>query len=176
VSDSSSSLRRGWWLVPEVAVLVVLALVAFAAPATGAPDRAVANLAARAIENAPLGEHHAHGHVLTTDDRMFCGVDVFGTEPPNAPVDQVWTVYGYYFCAAGAPGIPYSRSSRSDGPVVVTQLGVAPLVLIARSGAGYADRVRAMMPDEYEQWCFTGLRDDAVAGEVRRRYEAEVGS
>lgn len=157
-------------------MLVILIFIAIAAPPAQGPDLAIANLAARAIEGSSPVDHHAHGHELAAGDRLFCGVDVFGTDPPNAPIEQVWTVYGYYFCAAGSRGVPYLQSARSDGPVVVTQLSAAPLVLIARSGPGYADRVRAMMPDQYEQWCFSGLRDDSVASAVRRRYEAEVGA
>jgi hypothetical protein len=167
--------RSGWWLVPEAAVLVVLVLLAFAAAPVGGTNRAVGELAARVIENSPPAEHHEHGHDVTAANRIFCGVDVFGTEPPGAAPEEVRVVYGYYFCAVGSPGRPYRESSRSDGPVVIRP-GGAPAVTIARSGAGYADRVRAMMPDEYEQWCFGGLRDDAVAGEVRRRYEAELGA
>ena len=47
-------------------------------------------------------------------------------------------------------------------------------VQIAQHGQGYPDRVRAMMPDQYEQQCFNGLPDGSVAGDVKRRYERQV--
>ena len=75
-----------------------------------------------------------------------------------------------YFCAVGRTGVPYLESSRSDGPIVV-RLRPAPDIRIAQHGQGYQDRVRAMMPDQYEQFCFNGLPDDSVAGDVKRRYE-----
>jgi hypothetical protein len=82
-------------------------------------------------------------------------------------------IYGYYFCAVGRPGVPYLSSSRADGPIVV-QLSDPPILQIVPPGADYEQRVRAMMPDEYEQFCFGGLRDQAVAADVRRRYESDL--
>lgn len=122
--------------------------------------------AAAVIEQASPAEHHDHGHEVTASDRMFCGVAVFGVRGE--------TVYGYYFCALGRPGLPYLESSRVDGPVVVT-LGPTPSARIAPPGAGYAEAVRAMMPDEYEWRCFAGLPDPDVAAEVRRRYVQALG-
>ena len=119
------------------------------------------------IEQAPLAEHQAHGHEVTAGDRMFCGVDVFGVRGE--------TVYGYYFCALGHPGLPYLESSRVDGPVVIT-LGATPSARIVPPGAGYAEAVRAMMPDEYEHLCFSGLPDPSVAAEVRQRYVQALGA
>jgi hypothetical protein len=165
--------------VPELAAAAFLVSVAvpFVGPVASTHQlRAeVAAHAARAIEQASPAEHHDHGHAVGAGDRVVCGVDVFGTDPRNpGGLGEVRAVYGYYFCAVGEPGTPYDQSSRADGPVVVTLAGAAPTVTIARSGAGYADRVRAMMPDEYEQFCFGGLRDDAIAAAVRSRFVADV--
>jgi hypothetical protein len=164
--------RRGWWLVPEFSALALLAVVAL--PFLGASASAASEVARRAadvIEQASPAEHHQHGHEVTAGERIFCGVYVFGTDPPGVAVANVRTVYGYYFCALGAPGTPYNESSRFDGPVVVTLTGT-PSALIAQSGAGYNERVRAMMPDQYESRCFRGLPDSSVAADVRRRYES----
>lgn len=172
------SVRRGWWLVPELAAVAMLAItsVPFLGVAGHGGLRAdVAGRAAQIIELASPADHHDHGHDFTGHDRIFCGVDVFGTDPPNATtLTEVDTVYGYFFCAAGTPGLPYPESSRADGPVVVTLTG-APRASIAQSGAGYADRVRAMMPDQYEDRCFHGLPDASVAAAVRDRYESALG-
>ena len=165
--------RRGWWLGPELAAFA--ALLALAIPylsiAPGQNVRSeIAGRAASVIEGSSLAEHHDHGHEVAAQDHVVCGVDIFGTEPRDLNrAEDVRTVYGYYFCAVGPTGTAYLDSSRSDGPVVIT-FGTPPVVQIARHGAGYEDRVRAMMPDEYEGLCFGGLRDDSVAADVRRRF------
>lgn len=172
--------RRGWWLIPEIAAFALLLALAVPFLSSGGGQSglqaAAAERGSRLLEQASPAEHHSHGHIVAGEDAVLCGIDVFGVDPPSATIiDDVQTVYGYYFCAVGRPGIPYLESSRSDGPIVV-QLLPAPYIQIAQHGQGYQDRVRAMMPDQYEQYCFNGLPDDSVAREVRRRYEREVGA
>jgi hypothetical protein len=165
---------RAWRVVVGWELVLLVGAVALGIALRGSTGltREIATAAAAAIENASPAEHHAHGHDITGGDRVICGVHVFGYEPATArTVAAVTTVYGYYFCAIGAPGTPYSQSSRSDGPVVV-HFGSAPSVTIAAPGDGYADRVRAMMPDPYESQCFHGLPDSSVAAAVKSRYES----
>jgi hypothetical protein len=166
-----------WWLAPELAVLAALAVLAIPF-LTGPAETTQSEIAKRAttlIELSTPAEHHNHGHTVTGADHVVCGLDVFGTEPRDpAGVDDVRVVYGYYFCAIGPDGTPYLDSSRSDGPVVVT-LKPVPNVAIPRHGAGYEQRVRDVMPDEYEPLCFGGLRDPSVAAEVRRRFIRAAG-
>jgi hypothetical protein len=163
---------RGWWLIPEFSAFALLAVIALPFLGGSASQGSeVARLAAQVIEQASPAQHHDHGHEVAAGQRIFCGVYVFGTEPAGATAADVRIVYGYYFCALGTPSTPYSESDRVDGPVVVTLTGT-PQALIAQSGAGYNERVRAMMPDQYEDRCFHGLPDSSVAGDVRRRYEA----
>ena len=170
---------RSWWLVPEIAagaVLLALFLSHPGPPPTDAGDlpALAGQRAARILEQVSPAEHHDHGHDVGTEDRVYCGVAVFGVDPPSARViDDVQTVYGYYFCAVGRPGVPYLSSSRADGPIVA-HLTDPPSVQIAAPGVGYEDRVRAMMPDQYEELCFSGLPDPTVAEEVKRRYEADI--
>lgn len=171
---------RLWWLVPEIAAGAVLLVLFLSQP--GPPRMASSDVhafagqaAARLLEQVSPAEHHDHGHEVGTEDRVYCGVAVFGVDPAAArDVDDVQTVYGYYFCAVGRPGLPYLSSSRADGPIVA-HLADPPSVQIAAPGVGYEDRVRAMMPDQYEELCFSGLPDPAVAEEVKRRYEADLG-
>jgi hypothetical protein len=171
--------RSGWWLAPELAAFAALLVlgVTFLSTAPGAKLRQEVGLrASRAIEASSPDEHRGHGHAVGGADHVVCGVDVFGTEPREAKsADEVRTVYGYYFCAIGPTGMPYLDSARSDGPVVV-RLSDPPVVQIARHGEGYEGRVRAMMPDEYEPLCFGGLRNDAVAADVRRRFTDLAGA
>jgi hypothetical protein len=144
-------------------------------PAAGpaGPYAAAAERAARALELASPAEHHDHGHEVAAEDRVFCGVAAFGVDATDSVGGAVDTLYGYYFCAVGRPGLPYLDSSRADGPIVV-RLTNPPSIQIAAPGEGYQDRVRAMMPDQYEELCFRGLPDPAVAAEVKRRYESEL--
>jgi hypothetical protein len=165
--------RSGWWLAAELAAFAALLVLSipFLSSTPGVKlKQEVGQRAARVIEASSPEEHRGHGHEVATADHVVCGVDVYGTEPrePEGP-DGVQTVYGYYFCAVGPDGTPYLDSSRMDGPVVV-RFSDPPVVQIARHGAGYEDRVRAMMPDEYEPLCFGGLRNDAVAADVRSRF------
>jgi hypothetical protein len=133
-----------------------------------------ADRAARALEQASPAEHHDHGHEVAAGDRVYCGVAVFGVDPPSVTViEEVETIYGYYFCAVGRPGVPYLDSSRADGPLVV-RMTDPPTIQIAAPGEDYQERVRAMMPDQYEDRCFGGLPDPTVAEAVKRRYESEL--
>jgi hypothetical protein len=174
--------RRRWWLISELAVFAVLlaAFVYYFAPRSqqggGSNDlhAAAADRAARSLEQASPAEHHDHGHEVAAEDQVYCGVAIFGVDPPSAGlIDDVQTIYGYYFCAVGRPGVPYLESSRADGPIVV-HMTDPPTMEIAAPGAGYQERVRAMMPDQYEELCFGGLPDPSVAEEVKRRYESDL--
>ena len=156
-------MRKWWWVVLEVVVAAGLVLGYLGDGREGEGE--AGRLAAAVIEQASPAAHH--DHEVVAGDQVFCGVDVFGVRGE--------TVYGYYFCALGRPGVPYLESSRVDGPVVVT-LGPTPTARIAPPGAGYAAAVRAMMPDEYESRCFRGLPDPSVADEVRRRYVRALGA
>ena len=167
-------LRRHWWLIPEVAAVVVL--LALVLTDVGGPGRIRAEAGQRAaalLEQASPAQHHDHGHEVGADDRVYCGVDVFGLEPPGARrIEDVRTVYGYYFCAVGRDGLPYLDSYRADGPIVV-QFSPAS-IQIAPPGPGYRDHVMSMMPDQYEDRCFQGLPDPGVAESVKRRYESSL--
>jgi hypothetical protein len=170
---SAQRAKQGWWLGPELAVLAALLVLSIPGLSTASGDRIkqeVGSRAAKVIEASSPAEHIDHGHAVGGDDHVVCGVDIFGTEPREAKTaDEVTVAYGYYFCAVGPTGMAYLDSSRSDGPIVV-RFSTPPVAQIARHGEGYEQRVRAMMPDEYEPLCFGGLRNDAVAADVRNRF------
>ena len=178
VDRADPAVRRGWWLGPElaaVAALLVLSIPFLSTAPAAALTQDIGRRAAQALEVSTPEEHRGHGHEVASVDHVVCGVDVFGTEPREVrTADEVTIVYGYYFCAVGPDGKPYLESSRMDGPVVIRL--TPPVIQIARHGAGYEGRVRAMMPDEYESRCFGGLRNDAVAADVRRRFTELAGA
>lgn len=174
--ESPPGRRRRWWLRWELALVAGIVLVAlpFLGSFSSGLNAEAAAAASAAIEKVSPAEHHNHGHEVTAEDTVICGVHVFGFEPTTASaVAEIETVYGYYFCAVGQPGTRYEDSGRSDGPVVV-RLGPHPVVSIAAPGAGYPERVRAMMPDRYESQCFAGLPDHSVAAGVKERFLATV--
>jgi hypothetical protein len=172
--------RQGWWLGPELAAfaaLLVLSVPFLSTDGSARLRQEIGRRAAQALETSTPEEHRNHGHdVIGAADHVVCGVDVYGTEPRDVKdANAATTVYGYYFCAVGPDGMPYLESSRMDGPVVV-RFGTPTVIQIARHGEGYEGRVRAMMPDEYEPLCFGGLRNDAVAADVRRRFTDLAGA
>lgn len=171
--SASRPRTRLWWLVPEVLAVIVLA--ALLPTGVGGPRDARAELGRQVavlLEQASPAEHHDHGHEVTAEDKVFCEAEVIGTDPPGtADTGEVRTVYANYFCAAGRPGMDYEYSSRASGPVVV-QLRQPPLVQVPAAGEGYEQRVRELLPDEYEGRALGAALSPEVAGQVKRRYLA----
>jgi hypothetical protein len=176
--------RRVWWLVPEaVAVVVLLVAVVFRGGGIGTGAGTGSDLRSQltervvtALEQASPTEHHDHGHNVTAADRVACVAELHGTEPVDARgLAEVRTVYAQYMCAAGAPGTAYDDSSRSSGPVALS-LGEPPVVRVPPSGLGYPDRVRALLPDRYEEQALKGFRDGSVPASLRAKYDALVGN
>jgi hypothetical protein len=172
--------RRAWWLVPEVAAVAVLLVAVVLRPggiAGGSDLRAqLIERVVAALERASPTEHHDHGHQVTAADRVACVAELHGTDPVAARgLAEVREVYAQYMCAAGAPGTAYDDSSRSSGPVAV-RLSDPPVVRVPPSGLGYPDRVRALLPDEYEEQALKGFRDPSVPAALRARYDAMVGN
>lgn len=167
--------RTRWWLVPELVALGVLVVaLAFFGDGSGGLRGEVARAAAVVVEaSSPTASHLHDEDGPAAAQQTFCGVDVFGTDPPAAAsLAEVRMVYGYYFCASGTHGLTYAESNRADGPVVVDLKN--RVASIAASGAGYDGRVRAMMPDQYEARCFGGLQNERVAAAVHDRYDAAL--
>jgi hypothetical protein len=172
--------RHAWWLGSELvlALAVTLAFVAVGRePPPPSPEQLRAQLADRvvaALEQASPTEHHDHGHAITAEHRVACVAEVIGADPPTAVrLTEVQTVYAQYLCASGVPGTAFELSARSAGPVAV-RLADPPSVQVPH-GAGYADQVRTLLPDQYEDQAFAGFRDQAVPDALRPRFDAIVG-
>lgn len=165
--------RNAWWVLPEA---LALALVAGLIAATGPTDlrSVLAERVSTVLAASSPAEHHQHGHDVAAADKVLCTAETMGTEPADASrVEDVRVVYAYFFCAAGEPGQPWDFAARISGPVVV-ELADPPVVRIAQAGLGYPDRVKAMLPDEYEDWAFGGFHDPRLPTELRQRYLDEV--
>lgn|GEM_PF-1086396 len=175
-----SGSSRLWWLVPEVtAAAAVAVLFAVTVATTPSPAELRARLTDRVVailENASPAEHHDHGHDIGAEDRVACVAEVYGTDPPDARrMDAVRTVYAQYLCAAGPPGTRFELSAFSSGPCAV-RLSTPPVVTIPRSGTGYPERVRELLPDQYEEQALKGFRDQAVPDRLRPKFEALVAT
>lgn len=155
--------RKWWWLVPEVVAAALLAVIALW-PAPENFQRQLAEKAASVLEEfPPVGQG---GQVL-------CVAEPFGYQPRAAQrVQEVTVIYAYYLCAAGEKGTEWDYASRISGPVVVTLK--PPRVQIAEAGAGYPDRVRAMIPAEWQARALAGFSDPAAPANLRKRYDAEI--
>jgi len=172
--------RNGFWLRVEVALTIAgLLAVGVAGPLrTPSEEDLLAVLGQRiaaTLEQASPAEHHDHGHDITPGDRVLCTAEAFGHEPANARrVEEVRWAYAYYLCSAAPPGTPWDVSARISGPVAV-QLSEPPVVRIAQSGAGYPERVKALIPARY-QARVNGFADSSIPGRLRQRYETEVAA
>ncbi|MCF6471061.1 hypothetical protein FAF44_22055 [Nonomuraea sp. MG754425] len=120
------------------------------------------------LEQASPGEHHAHGHSF--DSRVVCAVEPFGTEPPDATslVEVRW-VYARHMCAITGESPDWAASVRASGPIAV-KIDIPPEVRVPKSGAGYPDRVRQLIPERYHQLAFEEFSDDAAIEAAQQRF------
>jgi hypothetical protein len=179
-AESRWFVRHAWWLSVELGALGVLAVLLVTAarqpaPLTDAQLRAqLADRVVTALEHASPTDHHDHGHEIRADDRVACVAEVLGFEPPSANrLADVRVVYAQYLCASGVPGTAFELSARSAGPVVVRLTTKVPTVRVPH-GQGYAEQVRQMLPDQYEEQAFAGFRDPAVPDALRARFQARM--
>ncbi|MCP2327981.1 hypothetical protein HDA40_006488 [Hamadaea flava] len=172
--------RNGFWLRVEAGLTVLgLLAVGVAGPLRVPSEQdvlaALAPQVVAALERVSPAEHHNHGHEVTAGDRVLCAAEPFGFEPPDAQsVSEVRVAYAYYLCAAAPPGTPWDQSARISGPVAV-RLSQPPVVRIAQAGAGYPERVKALIPARY-QARVNGFADSAVPARLRQRYEEQVAA
>ena len=69
-----------------------------------------------------------------------------------------------------------SSSDRALVQSVRWTLTDPPRVRIAEAGLGYPDRVKAMLPDQYEPWAFGGFHDPSLPTALQQRYLDEVAN
>lgn len=165
------------------AVALAIALVAVLVTALGSTTELPVELrdplaakVAQLLEKSTPAEHHDHGHDFGDQPiRVVCAVEPFGVDPPEATtVAQVRRVYALHLCAIDDASGPWKTSIRASGPLAV-DLEVTPHVLIPRSGAGYQDRVRALIPERYQEQAFGTFTDPALIEVARRRFEEDPG-
>lgn len=188
--STSGAGTRVRWLLAALVVLAVAVLVialrgggsadpaAAPSPQAGVPEPLRAALAARLVtvlEEATPAEHHDHGHELAGPAPVICAVDVFGIDPPGATaLDQVRTVYALHLCAVAEPGRPWEWAVKMSGPLAAQWRPDRPVVRIAAPGQGYPERVRALIPDRYQDRAFGSFQNSAALAELRRRFDTAI--
>jgi hypothetical protein len=165
--------RHGWWLLPELAVVCVLAL-ALVAVRGNAFQNQLSDRVELVLEEASPTQFHLHQITPGQVSKVICAAESFGIEPPGAQrIEEVRVIYANYLCAAAVKGTPWDYASRSAGPVMVT-LSDPPTVAIPESGEGYPERVRALIPDNLEPRAFGGFIDKGRPSALRTQYDDEV--
>lgn len=169
--------RHGWWLLPELIAVAIIAVGLVYLRPDGLHDQ-LAGRAQTALEQLSPTElelYDMHGHAVQDHKaKVICAAEPFGTEPATAErVEDVRVIYTHYLCALVQAGTPWHYASRSSGPAVIT-LTDPPTVQIAQSGTGYPDRVRAMIPDNLERRALAGFADRSRPSALLARYNAEV--
>jgi hypothetical protein len=166
--------RHGWWLIPELCAVAVLA-TGLIYLSGGGLSRQLDTLAQTTLERLPpaeleLFEVQGHGG----EAKVICTAESFATEPARAErVEDVRVIYAHYLCALVQPNTVWDYATRSEGPVVIN-LTDPPTVRIAQSGVGYPDRVQAMIPDNLEQRAFAGFSDRSRPSALVVRYNEAV--
>lgn len=176
--DGVNFLRRNqWWLLPEVVAVTVIGAAVVYANAGGLNDE-LSTRAQTILEQQSPSELELisiqRGHGEPAPERVLCVAEAFGSDPADPEtVEQVRVIYAQYLCALVQKGTPWDYATRSSGPVVIT-LADPPTVQLARSGDGYRERVRAMMPDELEARALEGFRDRGRPNSLLSRYREAI--
>ena len=114
------------------------------------------------------------GHGGSEPARVLCTAEVFGTDPAEPEkIEQVRVIYARYLCALVQKGMPWDYATRSSGPAVIT-LTNPPTVELAKSGEGFQERVRALIPDDLEAEAFGGFQDRGRPSQLLTRYVQAV--
>lgn len=168
--------RHRWWLLPELAAVVVVAAALIYANTKGLEDELSARAQVVLEQQTPadlelISTLTGHG---SESPRVLCVAEAFASDPADPEtVEQVRVIYARYLCALVQKGMPWDYATRSSGPAVIT-LTEPPTVQLARSGDGFRDRVRAIFPDNLEAKAFQGFNDRARPNSLLSRYREAV--
>jgi hypothetical protein len=166
-----------------VAGAVLLRLTAGSAPPTAGdaaplPEQ-LADRVVSILEQATPQEHTDHGHHLAgATNGLVCVADAFGYEPASATsIEQVEVVYAHHMCAEVGPGMAWPQAVRAYGPLAVQLTDPVTVVLPEQAlrdqpAATHADRIRAIVPEQYHEQALVTRFNDEVAEALRQRFES----
>lgn len=127
------------------------------------------------LEQMPAKDHgHANHGAATDPSTLVCGVRIFGLNPADADtLGEVTQVYAYHICAAAKPGQDWILAVKLTGPAVITLAADPPTMAVAEGGAGFRERVRALIPEKYQAEAFNeNLTPEGMQELIRRYNEA----
>lgn len=173
------------WMAAAGVAIVAVGVVVGGVLLSAEPslDEQLARRVVAALERADPESPPMHGHEPADPTRrtdidgheLRCVAKVFGHEPPSATsVDDVRVVYAHRTCAATGEGLAWPASLRETGPVAV-RLGMPDTLVLpekalpADADASYADRIRAVIPRQYQAQAlaYPDFVDPEVAEELR---------
>jgi hypothetical protein len=183
---SARGSRRYLWLAAAVVVLLGAALTLYRAGVFGGSDdgtggdyrEQLSATVVNVLEQMPAEGHGHHGDLAQEPGQveLVCGVNVYGTNPADADtVDEVAQVYGYHMCALPQKGLQWIMSPKLTGPLVVTLAADPPTVTVVEGGADFPDRVRATIPEPYQEQALKGSLTAEGMRELIRRYDEAAG-
>lgn len=170
---------RARWIA--VAIVVVAAAVAalllrgLGSGSTAEPPTLHEQLADRVaaiLEQSTPAQHHDHGHgEVSEQGTVVCAAKTVGFAPTNATtLAEVTTFYGTHLCAVAEPNRPWDFATKLSGPLSV-RFTEPPQVRVAEGGAGFQDRVREIIPPQYQEQVVKALIDDDDMRDLRRRFD-----
>jgi len=145
---------------------------------TGAPSKPptlqnqLADRVAAILEQSTPAQHHDHGHGdVATEGKVLCAVKTLGFEPPSATtLAEVRKFYGNHLCAVVEANRPWDFAVKLSGPLSV-EFTEPARIRVAEGGEGYPDRVREIIPAQYQEQAMLALIDDDDMRELRRRFD-----
>jgi hypothetical protein len=162
-------------VVVLTAVLVAVVLRGIGAGGTAEPptlQNQLADRVAAILEQSTTAEHHAHGHGEVAEAaKVLCEAKTLGFDPPSATtLAEVKTFYGYHLCAVAEKDRPWDFAVKLNGPLSV-QFTQPPVIKVAEGGEGYPERVREIIPPQYQEQAFNALIDPEDMRDLRSRFE-----
>ncbi|NUO97576.1 MAG: hypothetical protein HOV96_39060 [Nonomuraea sp.] len=153
-----------------LAGLVLAGVTLYAAHQESAQlDQELAAQVTLILERASPAEHEGHGH--TFESRVVCAVEPFGMDPPDAAsLVEVHWVYARHLCAITGESRDWATSVRASGPIAVRLDVVPPVVEVPKTGSGYPDRVRKLIPARYHDEAFEEFSDESAIDAARERF------
>jgi hypothetical protein len=127
------------------------------------------------LEQSLPDEDFPAGLVPGFSGTVLCAVDPFAVDPAGtAGIAQVRTVYAIHLCVVAMKGTSWDFSTKVSGPVAV-RLSQPAEVHVAKPGRGYPDRVRVLIPDQYQKRALGPFTDRPALDKLRDRFNAIAG-
>lgn len=136
----------------------------------------LADRVVRVLEGSSLEQHAEHGHKFEEGARAVCVAEVFGFDPPDATTAaEVDTIYAHHACAEVGTGFGWPDAIRAAEPLALELTTDPPTVVLPSAalppdpGAGYDGKIRAVIPEPYQEQAFADAGH--LLEDLRQRFE-----